>query len=260
METGTGEVYARAMGGLWTGLAQPLARIDDAAAEPERLGDDDAIDSLRRLQYALHLAGEQIYGLEPPTAAKTAHAELADALACARDATAEVAEAVSAWGADGASAPAARVAWRIVPRPARPPAADPCRAARANLASTPAAEGLLRPLAGFVLALVGALVFVAGATLGLWPLWVGGMLARVRLGARLPARRPYPARAAERLLLVNVEARYPRADPRRRRSGIRARAATAAPDEAVPPAGLAGVPALARPARASEAAQAAAQH
>ena len=34
-------------------------------------------------------------------AARTAHAELADALRCARDATAEVAEAVSIWGAAG---------------------------------------------------------------------------------------------------------------------------------------------------------------
>ena len=71
------------------------------AAEPERLDDDDAPPSLRRLQYALHLASEQAYGLAPPPARATAHAELADALACARDATAEVAEAVSIWGAEG---------------------------------------------------------------------------------------------------------------------------------------------------------------
>src|ERR1043165_2692780 len=89
------------MGELWTGLTRTLSRLDRFAAEPERLDDDHVEAALRRLQYSLHLAREQTYGVEPPEGAATSHAELAEALACARDATAEVAEAVAEWGADG---------------------------------------------------------------------------------------------------------------------------------------------------------------
>jgi hypothetical protein len=174
--TGTGETYARAMGALWTGLARPLAQVDDAAAEPERLADDDAADALRRLQYALHLAREKAYGLEPPPAARTAHAELADALVCARDATAAVAEAVSLWGAEGAQPllhewRGALFRVRLARLRLMPPAPQPPPALERER------EGLLRPALGFLLALIGALAFVAGATLGMWPLWVGGLLA-----------------------------------------------------------------------------------
>jgi hypothetical protein len=37
-------------------------------------------------------------------------------------------------------------------------------------------DGLVRPLVAFLLALGGALAFVAGATLGLWPLWTLGLI------------------------------------------------------------------------------------
>src|SRR6516162_7328509 len=89
------------MGELWPGLASTLSRLDVLAGEPSGMDDDAAPSALRRLQYALHVAGEHLHGLEPPPGAASAHAELADALACARDATAEVAEAASAWGSDG---------------------------------------------------------------------------------------------------------------------------------------------------------------
>jgi hypothetical protein len=174
--TGTGETYARAMGALWTGLARPLARLDVTAAEPGRLDAADAVEALRRLQYALHLAREKAYGIQPPPGAETAHAELADALVCARDATAAVAEAVSVLGAEGAQ-PLLHE-WRgalfrvrlarlrlVPPQKRRPPALE--------LGS----EGVMRPLTAFLLALIGALAFVAGATLSLWPLWVLGMAA-----------------------------------------------------------------------------------
>jgi hypothetical protein len=174
--TGTGETYARAMGALWTGLARPLAQVDGAAAEPERFADDDAAEALRRLQYALHLAREKAYGLDPPPAARTAHAELSEALLCARDATAAVAEAVSLWGADGAQPllhewRGALFRVRLARLRLMPPAPQP----RPTLEREP--EGILRPALGFLLALIGGLGFVAGATLAFWPLWVGGMLA-----------------------------------------------------------------------------------
>jgi hypothetical protein len=175
--TGTLETYARAMGDLWTGLARPLARLDVAAAEPDRLADDDAVDALRRLQYALHLAREQAFGLHPPPGAETAHTELADALVCARDATAAVAEAVSVWGAEGVQ-PLLHE-WRgalFRVRLARLRLVPPPQQVQQH-AAEPSAEGLARPVAAFLLALAGALAFVAGATLGLWPVWAVGMLA-----------------------------------------------------------------------------------
>lgn len=173
--TGTDERYAVAMGDLWTGLARTLSRLDVAAAEPELLDETGAAGSLRRLQYALHLAAEHAYGLEPPPAAASAHAELADALACARDATAEVAEAVSIWGADGVATLLHE--WRgalFRVRLARMRLATP--APRAPAVEEPVQRDLGWPLAAFMLALVGALAFVAGATLQLWPLWVAGLV------------------------------------------------------------------------------------
>ena len=43
--------------------------------------------------------------------------------------------------------------------------------------SSPHEDGIAQPLSAFLLALVGAVAFVAGATLGLWPVWGAGMLA-----------------------------------------------------------------------------------
>jgi hypothetical protein len=173
---GTPEQYAEEMGELWTGLTRTLGRLDRYAAEPERLADDHVEAALRRLQYALHLAREQTYGVEPPEGAATAHAELAEALACARDATAEVAEAVAEWGADGVR-PLLHE-WRgalFRVRLARLRLAAPER--RPVVVDEPVRERLGRPLAAFLLALGGALAFVAGATLAEWPLWVLGLVA-----------------------------------------------------------------------------------
>jgi hypothetical protein len=166
--------YAEQMGELWTGLTRTLGRLDRIAAEPDRLEHD--LHALRRLQYRLHLASEHAFGVIPPEGAETAHAELADALACARDATAEVVEAVEEQGLEGLR-PLLHE-WRgalFRVRLARLRLATP--APRPQLTEPPAHDGIARPLVAFLLALVGALAFAAGATLGLWPLWTGGMLA-----------------------------------------------------------------------------------
>ena len=173
---GTPEQYADEMGELWTSLTHTLGRLDRYAAEPQRLDDDHVEAALRRLQYGLHLAREQTYGVEPPEGAATAHAELAEALACARDATAEVAEAVGEWGADGVGSLLHE--WRgalFRVRLARLRLAAPAR--RPVPADEPVRERLGRPLAAFLLALGGALAFVAGATLAEWPLWLLGLVA-----------------------------------------------------------------------------------
>jgi hypothetical protein len=185
--TGTGEQYAVAMGELWSGLARTLARIDVIAGEPTVLEKLDATQSLRRLQYALHLASEHAYGLTPPPGAVTAHAELADALACARDATAEIAEAALLEGAAGVE-PLLHE-WRG--------ALFRVRLARLRLATpgpAPTVEpvddggnGVARPLVAFLLALIGAVTLVAGATLDLWPVWALGLLV---VGGSVLAYRP----------------------------------------------------------------------
>lgn len=161
---------------LWAGLARALPRLDVAAANPQSLDTEDAALTLRRLQYALHLSAEHAYGLEAPAAEASAHAELTDALVCARDATADVAEAVSIWGADGAEP--LLLEWRG--------ALFRVRLARTRLATPSPARvpeeraddaGIRAPLVAFALALGGALAFVAGATLALWPVWLAGIVA-----------------------------------------------------------------------------------
>jgi hypothetical protein len=174
--TVTEERYAVAMTELWSGLARTLARLDVAAATPQTLDEENAVAALRRLQYAVHLSAELAYGLEPPATEASAHAELADALVSARDATADIAEAVSFWGAEGVEPflhewrgalfrvrlARTRLAAPSPPRAHEPPAED---------------AGIRAPLVAFALALGGALAFVAGATLALWPVWVAGIVA-----------------------------------------------------------------------------------
>jgi hypothetical protein len=167
------------MGELWVGLARTLRRLEVVAGEPDRLEDDVAVDALRRLQYRLHVACEHAYGLQPPARAEHAHADLAGALAAARDATADVVEAASFGGAVAVEplVPEWRCALFAV-RLARLHLAEPAADAPPPREQPPEREPggeILRPLAAFLLALVGALAFAAGATLGEWPVWMAGL-------------------------------------------------------------------------------------
>ena len=184
--TGTDQLYAVELGELWTALVRPLSRLDLAAAEPDVLDDEGAEQSLRRLQYALHVSSEHAVGLVPPPGEETAHAELEAALLAARDATAEVAEAVSAWGAAGVEPLLPE--WRgslFRVRLARLRLTPPGQVAAA--ASAEDFEGPARPLFAFLLALFGAVAFVGGAATGTWPVWATGMLA---VGASVVVYRP----------------------------------------------------------------------
>jgi len=90
---GQREGYAAALTGLWKRLGWALTELEAIAADPGELLDEDRVlERLPSLQYALHAASELALGLRPPATAEAAHAELAAALAGARDATAEFAE------------------------------------------------------------------------------------------------------------------------------------------------------------------------
>ena len=173
---GTGEPYAAQVGELWSGLAGTLSRLEALAAEPGGLDDEDRFETLRRLQYALHRASEHAYGLAPPAGTEPVHGELAAALAGARDATGEIVEAIE----DGGSEAAERLVyeWRgalFRVRLARLRLAAPARilpTSEPDRRRTPKA-----PLIGLALVVAGVGTFVAGATLGAWPVWIVGMLA-----------------------------------------------------------------------------------
>jgi hypothetical protein len=159
--TGTGQPYSLAMGELWPGLARTLSRLEAIAGEPEALDRPDALDLLAGLQYRLHLGSEHVYGLEPPVGSETAHAEVAEA---------------ATWGADGVRA--LLNDWRgalFRVRLARLRLATP--APRSPATDEPERAGIALPLVAFLLASTGAVSFVAGATLDLWPLWSTGVAA-----------------------------------------------------------------------------------
>lgn len=173
--------YGTALGELWEGLARTLARLDEVAGEPDRLDDEAAVVALRRFQYRLHVACEHAYGLRPPEGAQDAHADLAGALAAARDATADVAEAASFGGAVAVEPLlhewrgalfGVRLARRRLTESRRAGSAPP-----ADAASADAPGEIARPLAALLLALLGALAFVVGAVLGPWPVWAAGIAA-----------------------------------------------------------------------------------
>ena len=101
LSTGSPRTYAAAMGGLWTDLELTLARLDALAADQDRLLDDR--NCLPGLQYELHRAAELVSGLTPPPGAAVVHDEVAQALAEARDLTAEVSEALACGGTEAAA-------------------------------------------------------------------------------------------------------------------------------------------------------------
>jgi hypothetical protein len=154
--TGTKELYAVQVGELWSWLSPTLTHVDEPAD----------VQSLRRLQYALHVASEHAYGLEPPAGAASAHAELADALAGARDVTGDLVAGDSPLDEWRGALLRVRLARMRLATPTPPPELK-----------LPPEDGIAQPLSAFLLALGGALAFVAGATLGAWPLWSAGIVA-----------------------------------------------------------------------------------
>jgi hypothetical protein len=174
--SGQREGYAAALTGLWRRLAWALTELESIAGDPSELFDEDnVLERLPPLQYALHAASELALGLRPPPGAEIAHAELAAALAGARDATAEIAEVLVQGG--GIAAEPLLPEWRgalFRVRLARLRVATP-KPLPAELAAEPGPPARRNALAATVLALSGAGVFAAGATLQLWPVWALGL-------------------------------------------------------------------------------------
>ena len=166
--------YATTIAGLWDGLARALAELDAIAATPEYM----SAERLPSLQYALHTAGERIAGLTPPLGAEAVHEELAAAVADARDATAEIADTIEAYGED-AAAPLVwewrgalfrvRLARHRLFHP-EPLPADPLR---------PSLPSPRRSAMSAALLCVAAAALLAGAFVGHWPLIAAGVLALV---------------------------------------------------------------------------------
>ena len=175
VSSGERQGYATALTGLWKRLSHALAELDAIASDPEERLTEEALEELASLRYSLHAAAELALGLDPPPTAKAAHAELAGALADARDATAEIAEAVELGGS--AAAEPLVPEWRgalFRVRLARLRTATP---SPLPLEPEPASEQPFprAALAATVLAVAGALVFAAGATIALWPVWSLGL-------------------------------------------------------------------------------------
>jgi hypothetical protein len=160
---------------LWNRLSRALAELEEIASTPdERLG-DETLEELPPLQYALHAASELAHGIEPPPGAEAAHAELAASLAAARDATAELAETLELEGAYAAEMllPEWRGALFRV-RLARLRVATP-QPLPAALEAEPEPHFSAAALTATLLSIAGAVVFAAGATLTLWPVWALGL-------------------------------------------------------------------------------------
>ena len=157
------------MAGFWSGLSGTLRALDSIAGDSHRL--DGAESTLRALQYRLHWSSELLAGVSPPDEARAAHAELADALVDARDATGEVAEALELAGPDTAAD--LLFEWRG--------ALFRVRLARLRLGAKPepdqtsTEEPPYSAGAASLLALFGAVAFVTGAALVFWPIWAAGI-------------------------------------------------------------------------------------
>ena len=151
-------------------MAEPAARAvrADAPAPAGAASPADWIDELPKLQYALHVAGERVLGLEPAPGLETAHEELGAALAIAREETAAVTEALEE---SGEAAAAALVwEWRV--------AVFGVRLALRQLDDQVAAAAADRPRPAYApvaLLALGVAAVLGGALAGLWPVWLAGL-------------------------------------------------------------------------------------
>jgi hypothetical protein len=164
--------YSAALDDVWLGVAPTVSELERIAAEPGELLEDA---ELARLRYALHRAAELVHGLAPPPEADRSHAELADALCGAREATGIVSDALE----DGGLAAAEPLVWEwrgalFNVRLARRRLDDAGRPALRP--REPGPRRAHRPAVAAGLVLAGVSLVLGGALAGLWPLWTIGIV------------------------------------------------------------------------------------
>ena len=185
VRSGERRAYASAVADLWERLGTALTRLERIAETPAGRIGDDAAEELPHLQYSLHAGAELALGIDPPLGAAAVHAELVAALAQARDATAQIVQALQE-GDD-------EFVDRLVPewrgalfrvRLARLRALErlPLRAGDGHAGPRSdvepdelARESSFSAIAAAALVLSGATLFTAGAVLAAWPLWAAGL-------------------------------------------------------------------------------------
>ena len=185
LRSGERRAYASAVADLWERLAAALARLERIAETPAGRIADEAAGEPPHPQYSLHAGAELALGIDPPFGAEDVHSELVTALGDARDATAQVVQALD--DGDDELVEALVPEWRgalFRVRLARLralerfPLPGPERRSEAS-AERPADEtddeSSLSALAATILVLGGALLFTAGAVLTAWPLWAAGL-------------------------------------------------------------------------------------
>jgi hypothetical protein len=159
--------YAVAMAGLWIDLRSALARLDGLAGDLDGLYDER--ETLPTLQYDLHRASELVAGLEPPHGSEVVHEELSEALAEARETTADIAEALDQGGVE-AAAPLVwewrGVLFRVRLARVRLERPQPVASAAAAPGAAPAGQPVPFFAAGAVA--VGSGLVLFAALLGLW--------------------------------------------------------------------------------------------
>jgi hypothetical protein len=182
-ETAATQRYASEVGELWSGLSRTLVRLDRLAGAPAQLAEEHGLAELHALQYRLHIAGEDAAGLSPPEDVESAHAELAAALAAARDATGELAEALEMQGGE-AIGPRIHLwrgaLFRVLLARLRLDSQE-----RALPDDDDPAHGALVPALALALALGGTIAFVFGAVTSRWPFTAVGaaaLMASVAVG------------------------------------------------------------------------------
>ena len=186
-DTGKREGYAEALAALWDRLAQTMTELDALAATPAEQLVEAAGPLLPRLQYELHAAGEAALGLAPAPGSEQGHRELTEALVAARDATADLVDAVEAGDLEAAAG--MTYEWRG--------ALFAVRLARLRLSAADRSAAFFEriehrngfrrtALAGVLLVVLAVATMVATATSGLSPLVAGAvvLLAAAALAAR----------------------------------------------------------------------------